>query len=336
MIVLAWGLLIVVPILLGLGIMTIMYRKDGSAHIGFADSVVCGFLGTIGIIQIAHTVGLMKKLTLSRTGVILLVFLLVGTLLMAGVSLLGICKRKALYKDVTVHEVVPTSLILLVLVIYLLQSLFIFCRNPIIIPGDITLETVQSFLAEDGIYRAMPLTGEYSEVGMPLRYTILSLPTFYAVLADQMNLDAELVICHMVPVVVLGISYLSYFRLSESLFEKKAWKSRYYFMLTVGILFTFSEQAVFLDGYGALHAGYLGTTIRNLILVPYVICAMLERRYWKAVLCILAEACIAWTFYGCGVCVAIALGLLILDILERKVPSIGRFLQIFREKEEQQ
>lgn len=335
MIVLAWGLLIIVPILLGLGMMTTVYWKNGTTHIGFADSVVCGFLGSIGIIQIAHTLGLMKNFTLSRTGVVLLVLLSVGTLLMAGVSLIGIFKKRALYKDVTLHEVVPTSLVILVLIVYLVQSLFIFCKNPIIIPGDITLETVQSFLAEDGIYKVMPLTGEYSEVGMPLRYTILCLPTFYAVLAEKMNLEAELVICHMVPVVVLGISYMAYFRLSESLFGKSAWKSRYYFLLAVSILFTFSEQAVFLDGYGALHAGYLGMGIRNLILVPYVISATLERRYWKAVLCVLAEACIAWTFYGCGVCLAITLGLLILDIVERKVPAIGRFLQIFREKEGQ-
>ncbi len=335
MIILAWGLLIISPLLLGLGIMTIVYSKDKTAHIGFSDSVVCGFLGCIGILQIGHTVGLTGKLSLGRTGVILLAILLASVLLMAVISLLGVCKNKALYKEVIHHENVPVSLIFLVLAIYFIQSLFIFCRNPIIVPGDITLETVQSFLAEDGIYRVMPLTGAHSETGMPLRYTILCLPTFYAVLADQMNLEADLVICHMVPVVILGISYLAYFRLGESLFGKKAWKSRYYFVLVVGILFSFSEQAVFLDGFAALHSGYLGTSIRNLILVPYVVSAMLERKYWKAVLCILAEACIAWTFWGCGVCLAISVGMLIIEIIERKVPVVGRCLQVFREKEEQ-
>ncbi len=335
MIILAWCLLIVVPIILGLGVMTVAYGKEKTAYIGFADSAVCGFLTSIGIIQVAHTVGLVGKISLVRTGAFLLVALLGGTLLMAGVSAVGIYRNKDLYKDMERHETVPTSLVLLVLVIYLAQSLFIFCRNPILIPGDITLETVQSFLAEDGIYRVMPLTGAYSEQGMPLRYTILSLPTFYAVLSEKMNLDAELVVCHIVPVVILGISYLAYFRLSESLFGRKAWKQRCCFVLAVELLFVFSDQAVFLDGFAALHAGYLGTSIRNLILVPYVISAMLERRYWKAILCVLAEVCITWTFYGCGVCLAITLGMLILDLLDRKVPVIGRFLQIFREKEEQ-
>jgi len=335
MIILAWGLLITVPILLGLGMMTIIYRKDKTACIGFADSLVCGFLGSIGVIQIAHTVGLFGKLSLDNTGALLLSLLLVSVVFMAGVSLIGICKNKSLYKGATPYETVPTSLVLLVLAVYFVQSLFVFCRNPIIVPGDITLETVQSFFAEDGIYRVMPLSGVESELGMPVRYSILCLPTFYAVLSEKMNLDAELVVCHMVPVVILGISYLAYFRLSESLFGPKAWKQRYYFILVVELLITFSDKAVFLDGYGALHAGYMGTSIRNLILVPYVISAMLERRYWKAALCILAEACIVWTFYGCGVCLAISLGMLILEILERKVPFIGRFQQIFREKEEQ-
>jgi hypothetical protein len=335
MIILAWCLLIIVPILLGLGMMTIVYGKDKATHIGFADSTVCGFMGSIGIIQVLHTVGLLGKISLAHTGVLLLVALLCGSLLMTGISIVGISKNKAQYKVMTQHEPVSISLVLIVLAVYLTQSLFIFCRNAITVPGDITLETVQSFLAQDGIYKVMPLTGAYSEQGMPIRYTILSLPTFYAVISDKMNLEAELVVCHMVPVVILGISYLAYFRLSESLFGQKAWKHRFYFVLVVGLLFTFSDQAVFLDGYGALHAGYLGTTIRNLILVPYVISAMLERRYWKAILCILAEVCIAWTFYGCGVCLAITLGMLILELLERKVPVIAGFLQIFREKEEQ-
>ena len=335
MIVLAWGLLICIPILLGLGIMTIAYGRNEKVSIGFADCVVCGFLGNIGVLQITHVIGLLGKLSLDMTGVIFFVLLLAGAVLMSAISLIGVIRNKYQYSNRIPHDVVPNSLPLIVLGMFFVQSIFIFCRNPIIVVGDITLETVQSFLANDGIYRVMPLTGAQSEVGIPLRHTILCLPTLYAILADKLGLDAELVVCHVVPVVVLGVSYLAYFRLSESLFEKKRLKERYYFLLAVSVLFTFSEQAAFLDGYGALHAGYLGTSIRNLILVPYVFSAMLEKRYWKAILCILAEACIVWTFYGCGVCVAISLGMLILDVLERKVPGIRNVLQIFRQKEEQ-
>ena len=333
MIVLAWILLISIPILLGLGIMTIVYGKKGHSSIGFPDCVVCGFLGCIGIFQMAHGIGLFGKMSLSRTGSVLVILLIGCTMLMAIVSLIGIIKNRFQHCKSIFYEAVPAALPLFFLGLFLVQSLFVFCRNPIIISGDITLETVQSFLVHDGIYRVMPLTGMQSDMGMPLRYTILCLPTVYAIVADKFNLDPQLVVCHIIPVLVLGVTYLAYFRLSESLFGKEKLKERYCFLVAVGLLLTFSAQVPFLDGYGALHAGYLGTSIRNLILVPYVISSMLERRYWKAILCILAEACIVWTFYGCGVCVALTLGMLILDVLARKVPGLGRLLKIFCKEE---
>ncbi|MBR4084702.1 MAG: hypothetical protein IKK33_10535 [Lachnospiraceae bacterium] len=335
MIVLAWILLIGAPILLGLGVMTIIDWRSERRFIGFADCFVCGFLGCIGITQIAHCLGLFGKVSLKMTGKIWLVLLVSFTLLMAVVGLSRIWKNKFQNKEILQRSVVEKGLPIIVLGMFFLQSLYVFCRNPITIPGDIIPETVQSFLAQDGIYQVMPLTGDQSELGMPLRYTILCLPTLYAVIADIFKADARLVIYHLVPVVVLGASYLTYFRLGESLFGKSRLKECYIFLLAVGILFLFSDQAVFLDGYGALHAGYMGTSIRNLVLVPYVISAMLDRKYWKAILCILAEACIAWTFYGFGVCIVITMGMLFLDILEHKVPWIGKMLQIFSDKEEQ-
>jgi hypothetical protein len=295
--------------------------------------MVSGFFGCIGISQVAHGIGLFGRLSLEKTGTILFVFLSACSVLMAVVALIGIVRNKLQYSKKVSFEAAPLSLPLIFIGLFFAQSIFVFCRNPIIISGDITLETVQSFLAQDGIYRVMPLTGMQSDTGMPLRYTILCLPTLYSVVADKFHLDAQLVVCHMIPVVVLGMAYLAYYRLSESLFGKGKLKERYCFLIAVALVLTFSEQVAFLDGYGALHGGYLGTSIRNLILVPYVLSAMLERRYWKAILCILAEACIIWTFYGCGVCVVVTLGMLILDILTKKVPRIGRLLKIFSKEE---
>ena len=60
-----------------------------------------------------------------------------------------------------------------------------------------------------------------------------------------------------------------------------------------------------MDGFQLLYCGYRGTAIRNGILVPFVISMCLEKRYRSAILGILAEACITWTFYGLGVCAAV-------------------------------
>lgn len=335
MIVLAWALLISVPVLMGWGMMSIIYRKNRETTIGFADCVTCGFLGCIGISQVMHTIGLLGGLSLKATSTMFLASFIVILLVMILISLFGIYKNREQYKCGKQYATKSKSLPIMVLIVFLLQSLFIYGRSPIYITGDITIETVQSFLASNGIYSVMPLTGMENNGAMPFRYTILCLPTLYAVLADGLGLEAVLVICHMFPIVVLGVTYLAYFRLSETLFGREKAEERYCFLLVVGILLSLSEQVPFLDGFGALHGGYLGTSIRNLILLPCVVTAMLERRYWKAVLCILAEACIVWTFYGCGICLLISLGIFILDLLEKKVPGLRSVLQIFQKKEEQ-
>ncbi len=336
MILIMWVLLATVPIVIGTGVMTIVYGKS-KENIGFADRFLIGLLACIGIGEIAHVVGLFGKLSLRKTGYFLLGMVVVAAGITFVCGLYGYFKEKARYSLKLSGGKVPLWLPISFLALVLWQVLYVYCRNPLVTPGDIMVETVQSFVSQDGIYKVMPLTGMASETGtgIPLRYEILCLPTWYAVLSQGFGIDAQLVVNHMVPVVILAAGYFAYFRLSETVFGKKSLETRFWFLIIVALLLTFSEGAVYLDGYGALHAAYLGTSIRNLVLMPYALGAVLERRYWKAVLCILAEACIAWTFWGLGVCVVITLGILFLEILEKKVPKIGKYLQIFRRKEEQ-
>lgn len=335
MIILAWASLLLLPFLLGLGIMTIVYRKKTECFIGLSDCYLIGLIACIGISFVVHMLGYLTDMSLQKVGVFLLVSLLGITAIGAGIGWNGVRKNRQRYlirRDVgTMSKGLP----LVFLSILLVQLLYVFCRNPLVVPGDITLETVQSFLAEDGIYRVLPLTGMTSESGVPFRYGILCLPTVYAVLAQGFHLEPELVVCHMVPVVMLGSTYLAYERLGESLFGAEQCKKKYWFLIMVALILFFAEGSVFQDGYAALHSGYMGTSIRNLILVPFTFSAMMQKRYWKAVLCILAEVCIAWTFWGFGVCVIVTLGMLILDLLESKVAFVSKFLQIFRQKEEQ-
>lgn len=335
MIILAWMLLLLIPLLMGLGIMTIVYRKKAECFIGLSDCYITGLIACIGISFGVHMLGYLLDMSLRRVGLFLFVSLLSITVIGALMGLNGVLKRKQNYFLRQTDSTMWKGLPFVFLGILLMQLLYVFCRNPLVVPGDITLETIHSFLAEDGIYRVLPLTGMPSESGVPFRYGMLCLPTVYAVLAQGFALEPELVVCHMVPVMVLGGTYLAYERLGESLFGAEHCKKKYWFLIMVALILFVSEGSVFLDGYGALHAGYLGSSIRNLILVPYTFSAMLERRYWKAVLCILAELCIVWTFWGLGVCVAVTLGMLILDVLNRKVAIAGKFLQIFRQREEQ-
>lgn len=328
MILLLWILLIVLPGILGAGVLTIVYSRKPQIPFSCADSYLLGLIVCIGIVEGAHAVGLFGNLSLSKTGGLFGGMLAAVVMLCVVMNAYGYFKDKSRYPRRIIAEKVKPAVLLAFLGLVGIQALFIFCMKVPVTTGDITLETVQSFQATQGIYRVLPLTGEVSPQGMPLRYTILCLPTLYAVLSQGFGVEPELLVCHIVPIVVLAAAYLAYYRLSATLFGSQMQGKRFLFLLMVAVIFTVSDGAVFLDGYSALHGGYTGVAIRNLVLVPYVLCAVLERSWWKAVLCILAEACITWTFLGCGVCVVVTLGILFLGILDRG-------LQILRKKEEQ-
>lgn len=324
MIIILWLLLAVLPGILGAGVLTIVYGRKKKYPFRFADSYLLGCVVCIGMTQIAHMAGLLGGLSLRNAGLLLAACLFAGTMLCVVISSYGYFKDKSRYPRPVVEGRVTPTLLIAFLLLAGIQALFIYCMKVPVLSGDITLETVQSFLAQDGIYKVLPLTGMASEQGMPMRYTILCLPTLYAVLSRGFGIEPELLVCHIMPVIVLAAAYLAYYRLSETLFGREKQEQRFLFLFMVALVLTVSDRAVFMDGYNALHSGYTGVAVRNLVLVPYTLCAALEGRWWKAVLCILAEACIAWTFLGCGVCVVITLGILILEILGKHLRSFGK------------
>lgn len=330
MIVLMWLCLILLPLITGSGVLTIVYRKRASYDITFSESGVMGVVACIGISEVVHVAGLFGNLPLKTCGRIWGITLL-AVMLFCGVILSCLCRNKKERMPVFRKTVLERSGIpFLFISVLLFQMLFVFCMKSVMIPGDITIETVQSFLAENGIYRVMPLTGQVSESGMPLRYSVLCLPTIYAMLCQIFGVNVQLTVCHVVPVVLLLIMYLSFYHLSGVLFGANAYKKRYLFLFIVAVLLLFMDGGVASDGYAALHGGYLGTSVRNLILVPYTFAVTLERQWWKAVLCVLAEACIAWTFWGLGVCLAIFVGVFLITILDKKSTRMHNILQIFR------
>lgn len=334
MIVLLWLSLILIPLVTGMGLLSVFYAKKHEYEITVSEGFVLGSIVSIGVAEAAHAIGMFGNFNLTKVGV-LLGSVWIGLALIAIVIMVVTVIKQRNRFDVMFKTRSEKTLVPFVFIgVLLVQLLVVYCAEALITPGDIILETVQSFLAEEGIYRVMPLTGEVSELGLPLRYKILCLPTLYAVLCTGFHVDAQLLVCNIIPVVVLAGMYFSYYYLSGVLFGKKAIRKRYLFLLLVAALMFFMDGGVFSNGYSGLHSGYLGTSIRNLILVPYVFAASLEKRWWKAVLCVLAEACITWTFWGCGVCLVILLGMFILAFCEAKNPKLRGFMQIFQEKED--
>ena len=183
--------------------------------------------------------------------------------------------------------------------------------------GDITVETVQSMLAADGIYTVNPLTGQAFTAGMPLRLQILVLPTLYAVLCSLTGIPAPLMCYGIIPCVVLLLSYLVYGRWAAYLFPQEG-KKQALFMLFVALVYQFGCYNGAMDGFHLFFAGYRGTAIRAGIILPYVLLCTLQKKWKGVILCLLAEVCVVWTFYGAG-CAAAIVGIVLVIRLVRQV-----------------
>lgn len=189
-----------------------------------------------------------------------------------------------------------------------LQLIFIVMGNAIYRKGDMMVETVGSFLVSDGIYQVNPMTGMPYTEGLPLRLKILCLPTLYGALCRWTGLQPALVVQRIVPVLVLLSSYVSFSLLGRALFPENG-RKRAWFLLLVSLLFWVEAYRYGMDGFNLLCCGWRGVAIRGGVLLPWTLSLCLRRKRLGVVLCVLAEASIVWTFYGCGACLAMAAGM---------------------------
>ena len=146
-----------------------------------------------------------------------------------------------------------------------------------------------------------------------MRLKILCLPALYTALCEGFGLDVQLVICRLIPVAVLLASYGAYYSLGRTLFKGDRTASLL-FVLVVSVLYWFGDYMMQMDGFLLLHCGYRGGTIRNCVLLPYAWNLCLNKKWLPAALAFLAEACIVWTLYGMGYCVASAVVILALHV----------------------
>ena len=193
----------------------------------------------------------------------------------------------------------------------LLQLLRIVTGDRAWLTGDMTLETVNTFLAENAIYSVNPLTGSAYASGLPFRLKILCLPTLYGVISRFSGIAPEVVVYRLIPCITLLLGYFAYGRLGKAIFEGDSIKIRT-FLLLVGILFCTGAYMPGVDGFDLFYGGFRGVTIRAIVLVPYLIACLMDRKYFGVVLCILAEACMVWTLYGAGVCLLITAAWIVL------------------------
>lgn len=205
----------------------------------------------------------------------------------------------------------------LAVVLFLSQAGFILCGSEAYVQGDMTVETVGSFLQTDAFYQVNPITGTAYREGIPTRLEILCLPTLYGTLCRITGLSPAYLIRRIIPVVSLCLSYLAYLSLAKTFFGETREK-RLLFLTAVAALVWIGSYRYGVDGFGLLYSGWRGVTLRNTVLLPFLLSLALRKRYVLAFGCLMAEACIVWTFYGLGACAALLCGVLLCGVLRRR------------------
>ena len=314
-------LLIIIPYFLGKGILYIPHEKRGGRETDSTDHLLTGWIVLIGLAEAVHLGAAMTGQSFSLCMKIFAAGLGVCLAAAAVVLTVGYRKHRNIRSGQAHRNVKYTLsaqlLTTLAAVMILLQVISVLTQDRIYMEGDMTLETVNSFLASDSVYGVNPLTGAPYEGGIPLRLKILCLPSLYGMICSASGLDAGQIVYHIIPGVMLVCGYMVYLQLAGILFPGSQEK-RACFLIAVNLIFWTQDYLYGMDGFGALHSGFRGTSIRAMLLLPYTFSLILRRKWKGTVLCILAEACIVWTFYGMGACLFVTAGMYLVEFIRKR------------------
>lgn len=303
------------------------------------DGLIVGLILVIGAAEAAHLAAVVLGWSLSRCCV--LFWGLAGALL-AGWAAFSVWlyrkkKRQSASRSEGGHRhpgIGETAAWIMFGVLALSQIAYLWTKDSGIRQGDIMVETVGSFLGADGVYQVNPMTGQAYAEGLPARLKILCLPFLYSSICKATGFSALAVVRTLAPVLTLAGCYMAFAALGNSLFVRKAapWESsspqelagekfsfnrKGYacFMAIAALLVWTGAGAAGLEGCRLLWRGWQGETIRNCVLLPWMLSLCIRRKWLYVPLCILAEACIVWTLYGMGVCFAAALGMALVQVI---------------------
>lgn len=300
----------VLPVIVGGGVLGVLYRGQ-ARQFYMADRLIIGWLVVIGLAEAAHLTAVFLGWSLSKIVGLWTVAVLLSACV-CGVIFFLSGKRTKAFKTKPGQEITPfrfaMGLVFVLLVIW--QIMTIVSQDSVYRTGDMTVESVESFIRADSVHAINPLTGRAYEVGIPLRIRILGLPTLYSGLCSLFNLSGMELVWKYIPLMMLLLSYSAFWLIGNALFDgKKEGDKRLIFMVFTALVFCAGDYAYGMDGFGLLHCGFLGVTIRNMVFVPYSFALALRHKWRPAVLLVLAEACITWTLYGMGVCLVVLLGM---------------------------
>lgn len=282
------------------------------------DFVVFLLIALIGAAEGAHLYAVLLHRAFSRCVPVFIAAAVAFIVLLCGYFFWCRKKEGAAAKD-SREKLSRKEKVILALfgILVLSQMLFAASGTWVYLRGDMTVETVGSFLETDAVYGVNPMTGAAYQGGIPMRLKVLCLPTLYGILSRITGICPEYLVWQIIPVFTILFAYAAYSSLAVSLFPEEREK-RLLFLVIVAVLIWIGTYRYGMDGFGLLYSGWRGVTLRNMILIPYVLSLCLRRKYVLALACLAAEVCIVWTLYGLGACLAVAAGVVLTNLLRRR------------------
>ena len=281
----------------------------------FADITIMYLIMLIGAAEVAHLFGTFFHKSVSGCTMIYGVLAVLSAAVLAAYETFR--NRRAAVREKALYSLHERLLLAFFVILAVSQILYMVLGKNVYVQGDMTVETVGSFLQTDAFYQVNPMTGQAYKEGLPSRIEILCLPTLYAALSNIFHVKPELLILYTVPVITLLCCYGAYSCLAKALFPDNR-SGQLCFLIMTALLIWIGSYGYGMDGFGLLFSGWRGVTIRNTVLIPYAISLCLRKKYFYLPLCALAELCIVWTLYGLGACLPVVLGMGLVGFLRRR------------------
>lgn len=184
-------------------------------------------------------------------------------------------------------------------------ALFHFIKGYVPELQDAVYEITLGNVTSGSLMTVHPFLGTTTDASMPLRMQILGLSSFYSGLITISQQSPYMIMCKVVPVAVWVLSMLLYWAFAEKLFGEDSDK-RWLFMCMVAWIYLATSNSAGMIGQRVFYAGFSGETIRGALLIPYTVYVSWQKKWYLAVLAVLAEACLVWTTFGVGYCLLIA------------------------------
>lgn len=334
MIYLLWSCMVLIPYLCGRGFLNILYKNPEKREYTGTDFLLTGVLISVGITEAAHLYGVYGGASVTRS------MRLMGVcFILAAVLSVFICVRRSflnrklpVYQDSVSQRGYAGQTAVYIgfaaVIVFVIEFIMIQVSDNIYLDGDMTVETVNTFIETDAFYSVNPLTGAAYTQGLPSRLKILCLPSLYTFFVKTFHMSSAVVVWRAVPAFVFICSVAAYKNLADTIFfigdtkgkdKEIDYKKRNMFLLFVAAIFLIGDYMYGVDGFLALESGFRGVAVRGLVLIPYTISLTLRKKWIPVILCIIAEACITWTFYGAGVCLFIAFGLIVTEYFYKRI-----------------